>query len=67
MKWQPIETCPCEDDETYLGWCDYVRFIYVGYHNGEKRFYDSDALLDSANYCRVYPTHWMHVPKGPND
>lgn len=60
--WQPIETAP--DEGVFLVWCGFVCFGYIGYHHGEKRWYDSDAL-EGGNYIRVRPTHWRPLPAPP--
>lgn len=62
--WQPIETAPKEG--VVMVWCDVgVAVAYIGYHNDEKRFYDSDALEYGANIVRINPTHWMPLPEEP--
>lgn len=63
--WQPIETAP--EKGCFLVWQEKggIGIACVGWHFGEKRFYDGDGL-DSGNYVRWHPSHWMPLPKPPS-
>lgn len=65
LRWRPVSEVP--DDGVYLGWADGVTMFYVGYHKGERRFYDIDALINGGNYIRLHPTHFMVLPSRPGD
>lgn len=67
-KWKDISTAP--DKGCLLGLInsghhtETIVSLFVGYHHGEKRFYDCDAL-DSGTYIRHHPTHWFPYPTHP--
>lgn len=65
LRWRPISELP--KDGVFIGWrddcgCD---FFWIGNHNGERRCYSLDALINGCNYIRVHPTHFMPIPKAP--
>lgn len=58
--WRTMDSAP--KDGGFLGWDQTagMRFIMVGNHFGEKRYYDADAL-ENGNYIRAHPTHWVRL------
>lgn len=54
--WQPINTAP-RDGSEFLAW------IPSGYH--DVVFWHVLADHWTTGEDRVYPTHWMPLPRGP--
>lgn len=69
-EWRDISTAPTEG--SMLGLCRVgphdveIVSIWIGYHNGDKRYYDGEAI-SSGSYIRHYPTHWFPYPTHPTD
>lgn len=65
LRWKPISELPSEG--VFIGWRDAsgCDFFWVGHHNGERRCYSLDALINGASYLQVHPTHFMPTPKAP--
>lgn len=65
--WRTMDSAP--DKGVFIGWDDRagMRFVVVGDHFGEKRYYDADAL-EGGNYIRAHPTHWVRLtlPAAPS-
>lgn len=57
-NWQPISTIP-DNGVVWVKNDQYAWLVYIGSHRGEKRLYDSYALV-YGNYIRVSnATHWL--------
>lgn len=63
LRWKPVSEVP--DEGVFIGWSDGCDFFWVGRHDGEKRCYSLDALISGGNFVRLYPTHFMPLPKAP--
>ncbi|NTF17429.1 hypothetical protein G6L37_03255 [Agrobacterium rubi] len=63
LRWKPVSELPSEG--VFIGWNEGCDFFYVGHHDGERRCYSLDALINGSNFVRVHPTHFMPMPKPP--
>lgn len=63
LRWRPVSELP--DEGVFIGWNDGCDFFWIGRHDGEKRCYSLDALVSGGNIVRVYPAHFMPLPKAP--
>lgn len=64
MRWKPIADLP--EEGVFIGWDQGCEFFYVGHHDGERRCYSLDALVNGSNFVRTHPTHFMPMPKSPD-
>jgi hypothetical protein len=65
MKWQPIETAP-KDGTVLLGYSketepEHYCFLY----DTEQQDWVSDDV--DGGWCFVDPTHWIRIPKPPEE